>query len=190
LSKIDSLHPLLFFLFMLETYIGSIMIFAGNYAPRGWAICDGSILSIPTNTALFSILGTTYGGNGTTTFGLPDFRGRAPVSSGQFPGRHVYSLGEQGGVEQVTLTVAQLPAHNHTITVPTGEAVATSDTPNGNILTAAQSGNFYANVSTADNEYGGVVTGATGNNQPFDVRPPSVVLNYIICLQGIYPPRQ
>jgi microcystin-dependent protein len=173
---------------MDESYIGSVVLFAGNFAPRGWAICDGSILSIAQNTALFSILGTTYGGNGQTTFALPDFRGRAPVSTGQGPGRQIYDLGEVGGVEQLTLSTSQMPTHSHNLTVPTTEASPNSDAPNSNIL-AAQSSNFFAEVPTADNVYGGVVASSVGNNLPFSVRPPSVVLTYIICLYGVYPPR-
>src|SRR4051812_1587744 len=99
---------------MAEPYIGEIMMFAGNFAPRGWALCDGSLLSISQNTALFSILGTTFGGNGQTTFGLPDLRGRLPMHPGQGPGRTGRTLGESGGAETVTLNTTQMPAHTHT----------------------------------------------------------------------------
>jgi microcystin-dependent protein len=174
---------------MDESYIGSIVLFAGNFVPRGWALCDGSTLSIQQYTALFSILGTTYGGNGTTTFGLPDLRGRAPISSGQGPGRQSYVLGQSAGVEQVTLSTSQMPAHNHNVKVSTTEGSPSADAPNGNILAAQSNGNFFAEVSTADGSYGGVTVGNTGNNQPFSVRTPSVVLIYIICLVGVFPPR-
>src|SRR5689334_10336146 len=98
-----------------EPFIGSIVLFAGNFEPRGWAFCQGQLLSIAQNTALFSILGTTYGGNGQTTFALPDLRGRAPVGQGQGPGLPLVQLGQQGGANTVTLTVPNLPAHNHLI---------------------------------------------------------------------------
>ncbi len=174
---------------MYECYIGSVVLFAGNFAPKGWAFCNGQILPIAQSTALFSLLGTTYGGNGTTTFALPDFRGRVPVSQGQGPGRNPVDLGEMGGSETATITVNQMPSHNHTVNVPAGEAQASSDTPGGNILTA-QNTNFYAEVATADNGYGGVAAASSGGNQPIDVRPPSLALNYIIALQGVFPSRQ
>src|SRR5919199_4214759 len=102
---------------MTEPFLGEIFIVPYNFAPRGFAFCAGQILPIAQNTALFSLLGTTYGGNGQTTFGLPDLRGRVPVSSGQGPGLSPYSLGEQGGVETVTLISQQMPQHNHTLAV-------------------------------------------------------------------------
>src|SRR3954468_23228168 len=100
---------------MSEPFLGEIRMFGGNFAPRGWAFCNGQILSIAQNTALFSLLGTTYGGNGQTTFGLPDLRGRVAVSAGQGPGLSNYSLGELAGSESVTLTSANMPAHNHSV---------------------------------------------------------------------------
>ena len=99
----------------VEPYIAEIVLFGGNFAPRGWAFCDGSLLSIAQNTALFSLLGTTYGGNGQTTFALPDLRGRVAIHAGQGPGLTPRDLGESFGTEQVTLTVAQLPAHSHSV---------------------------------------------------------------------------
>src|SRR6478672_10112699 len=99
---------------MSEPFLAEIIMFAGNFAPRGWAFCQGQILSIAQNTALFSLLGTTYGGNGQTTFALPDLRGRVPVGTGQGPGLSNYDLGQVSGSESVTLTVSQMPAHNHT----------------------------------------------------------------------------
>src|SRR4051812_19628298 len=102
---------------MSEPFLAEIMIFAGNFAPRGWAFCNGQILSIAQNTALFSLLGTTYGGNGQTTFALPDLRGRVPIGVGQGPGLSSISLGEVGGTENVTLLTTQMPMHDHTATV-------------------------------------------------------------------------
>src|SRR5687767_11620624 len=103
-------------------FIGTVVLFAGNFAPRGWAFCAGQILSIAQNTALFSILGTTYGGNGQTTFALPDLRGRVPMGTGQGPGLQNYVLGEAVGVEHVTLNTTQMPAHNHLVEVSSGQA--------------------------------------------------------------------
>jgi microcystin-dependent protein len=110
-----------------EPFLGSIVLFAGNFPPRGWAFCNGQILSISQNTALFSILGTTYGGNGVTTFALPDLRGRAPIHFGQGPGLTNYVLGENGGVEDVTLVETQLPAHTHA--QPTTQGQQTTNRP-------------------------------------------------------------
>ena len=101
----------------MDEYLGMIKIFAGNFAPRGWAFCSGQILSIHQNTALFSLLGTTYGGNGQTTFALPDLRGRAPIAFGQGPDLSSYALGETGGVEKVTLLTTEIPAHTHALNV-------------------------------------------------------------------------
>src|SRR4026209_391528 len=120
---------------MSEPFLGEIVMFAGNFAPRGWALCNGQILSIAQNTALFSILGTTYGGNGQTTFGLPDLRSRVPVGQGQGPGLSPWTLGEQNGFENVTLSATQMPAHNHLEEVSVGQADTAS--ANGNYLAAA-----------------------------------------------------
>src|SRR5438105_10342167 len=100
---------------MSEPFLGQIMLFGGNFAPRGWAFCNGQIMSIAQNTALFSLLGTTYGGDGITTFALPDLRGRAPVGQGQGPGLSNITLGEASGTESITLTIANMPGHNHTL---------------------------------------------------------------------------
>jgi microcystin-dependent protein len=164
-----------------EPFIGSIVLFAGNFAPRGWAFCNGQILSIAQNTALFSILGTTYGGNGQTTFALPDLRGRVPVSQGQGPGLSNYSLGETAGVESVTLLQQQMPTHTHT--QPASNGQQTTNRPNGAV--PAQGG-VYASAgdgSALD------PTSPAGGSQPHENRPPYLALNYIIALEGIFPSR-
>jgi microcystin-dependent protein len=181
---------------MDQPFIGSIVLFAGNFAPRGWAFCQGQILSIAQNTALFSILGTTYGGNGQTTFALPDLRGRAPVSAGQGPGLSDYGLGQTGGFENTTLLSTQMPAHNHSVQITAQVQVSTqsanSDEPNGAFLTTTGN-NFYAAAGTAGNNLGGVsasgTTGISGANQPISIMQPYLALNYIIALQGIFPSR-
>src|SRR6478672_6336150 len=126
-----------------QPFIGDIYIFAGDFAPRGWAFCDGQLLAIAQNQALFSILGTTYGGNGQTTFALPDLRGRAPIGQGQGPGLTPITLGEQAGTESVTVLSSQMPAHNHTLNCDTN--AASVGVPTGNLLAdsgSSQSGGF------------------------------------------------
>lgn len=168
-----------------EYYIGEIRMFAGNFAPTGWAKCEGQLLSIAQNTALFSILGTTYGGDGQTTFALPDLRGRAPIHYGQGPGLSNYVIGQQGGTETTTLTVNNLPAHNHSIN---------GIVEDGN--SASPTGNFPAGTKLLDPEYSnsGTVTpmnanmaGYTGGNAPVNNMQPYLTVTYIIALYGIYP---
>jgi microcystin-dependent protein len=163
-----------------EPFLGSIIIFGGNFAPRGWAFCAGQLLPINQNTALFSLLGTTYGGNGQTTFALPDLRGRAPIGFGQGPGLSNYDLGQQGGVENVTLTIPELAAHTHT--QPASTAEETTNRPS-NAFPAK--GGVYA--GTSDTTMG--AGGATGGGQPHENRQPYTAMNYIIALQGIFPSR-
>lgn len=180
---------------MDSPYIGAIVLFAGNFAPRGWALCQGQILAISTNTALFSILGTTYGGNGTSTFGLPDLRGRVPVGQGQGPGLSPYFLGEQTGVEQVTLLSTQMPTHNHLVNV--GTAQATTPGPTGMFLTPANANyqgdgvtvNTYGPTSAANVTLNPLSISNAGGNQPHVNVQPSLCLNYIIALEGIFPSR-
>jgi microcystin-dependent protein len=172
---------------MNEAFIGSIVIFAGNFAPRGWQLCNGQILSIAQNTALFSILGTTYGGNGQTTFALPDLRGRTPVSAGQGPGLRNYTLGEVTGSETVTLTVAQLAPHTHTV-APLVRTTAGDDTsPAGNKFLAPASTDLYADSSNAN--MGASPSSVTGSATPVNILQPLLCVNYIICMVGIFPSR-
>jgi microcystin-dependent protein len=166
---------------MSEPFLASIVLFAGNFAPRGWAFCQGQILSISQNTALFSLLGTTYGGNGTTTFALPDLRGRAPIGQGQGPGLSSISLGEVGGVESVTLLATQMPSHTHSQPVTNGQQ--TTNRPNGAL--PAQGG-VYSNESDGSTFH---PTSAAGGSQPHENREPYLGLNYIIAIEGIYPSR-
>jgi len=166
----------------MEGMIGEIRLFAGNFAPRAWALCDGQLLSIASNTALFSILGTTYGGDGRSTFGLPDLRGRAPIHAGHGPGLSDHRLGAKGGQEQVTLTVNQLPNHNHPLTV-SGDPPSTKHPTEG----FAAVGEYYDRTGNAVGPANSI--GKTGGNQPVSVVQPFLALNYIICLQGIFPSR-
>ena len=180
-----------------EPFIGEVVIFAGNFAPRGWAFCDGQLLPISSNTALFSILGTTYGGDGRTTFGLPDLRGRAPMSPGNGPGLSPKAWGQKLGTQTETLNVVQLPSHNHSATSTTEIAISTDigtvDTPDGHFL-ANHTGSFNED---ADN--GAVLGGVSpfplttinnsGGSQEHNNMQPSIAIHYIIALQGVYPSR-
>ena len=170
-----------------DSIIGEIRMFAGNFAPTGWAFCQGQLLPIAQNQALFSLLGTTYGGNGTTTFALPDLRGRVPVGFGQGPGLSNRVIGEQFGSELVTLNINQMPSHNHTVNAVTTEG-------NQNLPTNS----LPANTKTLDKEYSdananttmkATMVNPTGGSQPFGVSQPSLGVNFIIALQGIYPSR-
>lgn len=173
---------------MEEPFIGEIALFAGNFAPMGWAFCDGSLISIPQNAALYSLLGTTYGGDGRTTFALPDLRGRAPISFGQGPGLSNYPLGQKGGSESTTLTLAQMPAHSHTLNasnLPADKAV-----PTDNVLAAEPTGSSAVyHAVPANTALNAAAIGPAGSGAPIDNRQPYLVINYIIALQGIYPSR-
>ena len=178
---------------MSEPFIGEIIMFAGTFNPRGWALCQGQILSIAQNTALFSILGTTYGGNGQTTFALPDLRGRVPVGAGQGPGLPAVSLGEVSGSNTTTLTINQMPSHNHFIRSNANNA---NDSLPANAYPAAAiiptDGNkSVSSYNTAtDNSTmnpGAVVN--SGGSQPFSLMQPYLGMNYIIALEGIFPSR-
>ncbi len=180
----------------MDPFIGQIMMFGSNFAPRGWALCDGQLIAISSNTALFSILGTIYGGDGRTTFGLPDLRGRVSVHPGNGPGLSSYRLGERGGVEDVTLNITQIPSHNHTGTgkiacnFNPGTPATTTNPVNGTFSLADS--NIY-NTSTP-NQYMAenrveVTIGNTGNSQNHTNTQPFQCVNYIIALVGVYPSR-
>jgi microcystin-dependent protein len=168
----------------MEPFIGQVQLFGFGWAPVGWALCNGQLLSISSNTALFSLLGTTYGGNGQTTFGLPDLRGRVPMHFGQGPGLASYDLGQVGGEESVTLTVGQLAAHNHGVQA---SATATSKSPAGLVPGFDTAGALYAapdGTMMANN-----MTTPTGNNQPHDNMEPYLTMCWCIAVEGIYPSR-
>jgi microcystin-dependent protein len=171
---------------MPDPFIGEIRMFAGNFAPVGWALCNGQLLPISQNTALFSILGTTYGGNGQTTFALPDLRGRVPIHAGSGTGLSPYNLGESGGQEQVALTVEQLPEHTHRLAITNRQADRL--TPQGRILAKPAQELIYA-TGDPDALLNQEAIATSGNNQPHDNRQPYLAINYIIALQGIFPSR-
>lgn len=172
---------------MSEPFIGQIMIFGGNFPPKGWAFCDGSLMAISQNTALFSILGTMYGGDGRTTFALPDLRGRVPIGMGSGPGLSSYTEGQMGGQETHTLLTTEMPAHTHAVAVAaSNEANTPQNRPGGNVLGAA---NIYDLPASADAALGGVSCGPAGGGQPHENRQPYLAMNYIIALAGIFPSR-
>ena len=170
----------------MDPIMGTITIFAGTFAPRGWALCDGSLWSIAEYNALFSILGTTYGGDGVTTFALPDLRGRAPISVGNGPGLNPIALGEKAGSPTTILTAANLPPAPVTIRASNGEG--TSPEPANNVMAISKNeDNIYAASSAANATMApGVLA---GSNIPLDNMSPYLGINYIIATEGIYPSR-
>ncbi|MDM1554167.1 tail fiber protein [Chryseobacterium indologenes] len=169
-----------------EPFLGQIAFVPYTFVPKNWAECNGQIMAISQNQALFALLGTTYGGNGVTTFALPDMRGRVLVHNGQAPGGPtVYSMGQIGGSESVTLTVTQMPAHNHTVNAVTAEG--NQSTPTNN-LPADTKGldKEYSDTSTNTTMKASMVNN-TGGNQPHENRPPFLTLKCIIALSGIFP---
>jgi len=169
---------------MAEPFIGEIRLFAGTFAPRGWAFCDGRLLQIAQNPALFSLLGTNYGGDGRVTFGLPDLRGRAASHQGHGPGLSRRHLGERIGDETVTLTPAQMPGHTHVV-VGTAEPAVTVD-PAG-ARPAAPREHAYSEEADASMAAGALAN--AGGGQSHENLQPYLVLNYIIAVQGLFPSR-
>lgn len=162
--------------------IGTILLFGFNSAPRGWALCNGQLLPIAQNQALFSLLGTMYGGNGQTTFGLPDLRGRVPMGFGQRPGLSNYAIGETGGSETVTLTQAQLPAHTHTVNGRSGRHVE-----GAHRKPARDDGRRASYGPTVAGTMAAAMVQPAGSNLPHENRQPYLVGNWCIALEGIYP---
>ena len=173
---------------MASPFIGQIDMFAGNFAPVGYAMCDGQILPISQNTALFALIGTTYGGNGQTTFALPDLRSRVPVHQGQGTGLSNYVMGQAAGVENTTLLTTQIPSHSHPNAAGAGasDAPATATDPAGRVWAVPTDGsNAYG---TADGSMGGGGTLANqGGNQPHNNVQPFLCIHFIIALEGIFP---
>ena len=170
-----------------EAMIGEVKMFAGNFAPRGWALCNGQLLPISQNSALFSILGTTYGGDGRTTFGLPDLRGRTPIHTGTGPGLMNRRLGQKGGSENVTITVKNLPSHSHAIKAVA--EVGDEGLPNGNLPASNSSANRSYSTLSSNATMNKKMVEKTGGNYPVNNMQPYLTVNYIIALQGIYPSR-
>lgn len=171
---------------MENPFLGTVMLFAGNFPPRGFAFCSAQILPIAQNTALFALLGTTYGGNGQTTFALPDLRGRTPIHFGQGPGLSNFQLGETGGAESVTLIQTEMPAHTHNVNVNSDNG--TTNNPNNNYFAATPAFLQYTNVAPNTNLVPGAI-GTAGGSQPHNNIQPYLTLNYCIALEGIFPSR-
>jgi len=161
-------------------------MFAGNFAPRGWAFCDGQLLAVSQNDALFSLLGTTYGGDGRTTFGLPDMRGRVPLHAGQGPGLSNRRLGAKGGTEKVTLTVNQLPSHSHPLAATT--AAGTDNNATGKMLSESPTVEWYFETAATANMATSSITNVGGSRSHTNLSP-FLCVNYIIAMFGIYPSR-
>jgi len=171
---------------MSEPFVGEIRMFAGNFAPRGWAFCDGQLLAVSQNDALFSLLGTIYGGDGRTTFGLPDLRGRIPLHQGEGPGLSPRRLGSKGGAEKETLTTNQLASHSHDWKASTADA--TAEAPAGKVMAKPVNLRIYR----AESQTVGLassVLGNTGGTQPHTNLMPTLCVHFILALVGIYPSR-
>ncbi|MGE3466700.1 MAG: phage tail protein [Pyrinomonadaceae bacterium] len=173
---------------MADPFVAEIRIFPFNFAPQGWAFCDGQLLPLSQNTALFSLLGTTYGGNGKSNFALPDLQGRAPMHPGQGPGLSLHDLGETGGSETVSLLESEIPAHSHPLmSLP---APANRTNPAGNSIARASAGTPYLPAGGAP-----LVSASpqalspAGGDQPHNNMMPYLTFNFCIALQGVFPPR-
>jgi len=183
----------------MAAFLGQIMMFGGNFAPRNWALCDGQILPIAQHTALFSLLGTTYGGDGRTTFALPDLRGRVPMHAGSGPGLSNRRLGQRLGSETNTLNALQMPSHSHMAATNVGVKIAVNNDPGEDSTPAEQyiagGNNIYIDSPEGSEFLGGVSGTAStrvsnaGGNQAVNNIQPSLAVNYIISLQGVFPQR-
>jgi microcystin-dependent protein len=173
---------------MAEAYVSEIRIFSFNFAPRGWSFCNGQTLPINQNQVLFALIGTTYGGNGVTTFQLPNLQGNVPISMGNSPAGGSYTEGEVGGQANVTLTYNEMPMHTHTMQASAVAATQNSPTSNSPAQPVSAVGNIYGPVSGAATMAQQAV-GVTGGSQPHNNMQPYLVLNFCIALQGIFPTR-
>jgi microcystin-dependent protein len=180
----------------IEPYLGNVAVFAGNFAPRAWMFCQGQLLAIANYDALFALLGTTYGGDGQTTFALPDLRSRVAVHAGQGPGLSNYVLGEMSGTEQTNLLSINLPMHNHAVVSLAFQQPASTATTSG--VSSPQNAYPAAGVSTYYNSSDGSTMGAyssisssaiAGSSQPISLIQPYLAMNYVIAVEGIFPSR-
>jgi len=176
---------------MSEPFIAEIKIFAGNFAPRGYAFCNGQLLPIAQNTALFSLIGVTYGGDGRTTMGLPNLQGRAAMHPGNGPGLGAYRLGERGGASTATLTATELPSHSHQLRGSSAETEeeGTADPTNASLGTVAATAALYGTPASPGVAMSGASLPSAGQGGAHNNVQPYQVLNFVIALTGIYPPR-
>ncbi len=171
---------------MSQPFLGQISMFAGTFAPRGYSYCSGQLVPIDQNDALFALIGTTYGGDGQTTFALPDMRGRLPISQGTLSGGSSYVIGQAAGTETVTLTSNQMPIHSHTF--PSNSASGTAVSPSGGVIASTSLGPF-ATGATTDTAMNVASLGVAGGNQPHDNIMPFLCVGFIIAMEGIFPAR-
>ena len=171
---------------MSEPFVGEIRMFAGNFAPRGWAFCDGQLLAVSQNDVLFSLFGTTYGGDGRTTFGLPDLRGRVPIHAGSGPGLSQRRLGAMGGTEAVTLVADQIPSHNHQLKA-SGDLAGRAN-PQDNLPAKSAKVELYSG-ETPDSALSPQATSTVGGSQSHSNLMPFLCVHFIVALVGIYPSR-
>jgi microcystin-dependent protein len=171
---------------MSEPFVGEIRMFAGTFAPRGWALCDGQLLAVSQNDALFSLFGTIYGGDGRTTFGLPDLRGRIPIHEGSGPGLTPRNIGARAGQENVTLTTNQLPSHSHPLQASTD--IADQAAPTGNVTAQPGTADLYFAAAPVGAMASSAITN-TGGSQPHTNVMPFLCIHFIVALVGIYPSR-
>lgn len=172
---------------MADPFVAEIRIFPFNFAPKGWAFCNGQILPISQNTALFSLLGTTYGGNGQSTFALPDMQGNAPMHPGQGPGLSLHDLGEMSGSETVSLLESEIPSHSHTMKASAD--AADNNQPNLAAKPAGRGNNMYIPTNTPLVQMNPNALAPAGGDQPHNNMMPYLTLNFNIALQGVFPPR-
>jgi len=173
---------------MADPFVAEIRIFPFNFAPKGWAWCDGQLLPLSQNTALFSLLGTTYGGNGKSNFALPDLQGSAPMHPGQGPGLSLYDLGQIGGSDTVTLLESEIPLHTHTMTAVTAE-IADVNTPGSNVILAYSKNGFAYAAPGAVTQLAPQALAPAGGSLPHNNMMPYLTCYFCIALQGVFPPR-
>ncbi len=172
----------------MDPFVAEIRIFPFNFAPKGWAFCDGQLMPISQNTALFSLLGTTYGGDGKSTFALPNMQGNAPMHPGQGPGLSLHDLGETGGSDTVSLLESEIPSHSHSMSaqnVPLG----TVTTASGNTFSRPASGNLFNKANPVVVNMSDQTLAPAGGDQPHNNMQPYLTLNFCLALQGVFPPR-
>jgi len=172
---------------MADPFVAEIRIFPFNFPPKGWAFCDGQLLPLSQNTALFSLLGTTYGGDGKSTFALPDMQGNAPMHPGQGPGLSLHDLGEIGGSDTVTLLESEIPSHNHAMMASNAESI--SQSPVGQLLAAGVGGITFYGAPPPLVQLNQNALAPAGGDQPHNNRMPYLTLSFCIAMQGVFPPR-
>jgi microcystin-dependent protein len=174
---------------MQDPWLGEIALVAFNFAPVGWAMCNGQLLSVNQNTALFSLLGPTYGGDGVNTFALPNLQSRVPLHFGQGTGLSAYALGQNVGVESVKLDPSQIPSHTHTYNPQANTGVGSGGSPAGAVWAGSATGDTIYKTGASNTNMAAQTLGNTGGGQAHENRQPTLALNYIIALQGIFPSR-